>query len=123
MSMIRNGWVLLPRTVIDPTHARGGILDILMTDAPDLVQVAVVAPLRSLDHSPLSAAISMAQAVPNLCVSRRVLLKHRVNWTAVCEAIGEPPLLLLSLKEVGSAAERVMYTLSVRRPQPHNTNQ
>ena len=33
-------------------------------------------------------------------------------------------LLLLLLKEVGSARlrERVIYTLSVRRPQSHNTN-
>ena len=27
-----------------PTHARGGILDLLMTDIPDLIRVAVVAP-------------------------------------------------------------------------------
>ena len=33
----------------------------------------------------------MTQAIPNLCVSRRVLLKHRVNWTAVCDAIGVLP--------------------------------
>ena len=59
-----------------------------MTDVPDLVQVAVVAPLGNLDHSSLSIAISMAQAIPNLCVSSRVLLKHRVNWSAVCDAVG-----------------------------------
>ena len=33
----------------------------------------------------------MAQAIPNLCVSRRVLLKHPVNWTAICDAIGAVP--------------------------------
>ena len=33
----------------------------------------------------------MAQAIPNLCVSRRVLLKHQVNWSAVCDAIGVLP--------------------------------
>ena len=33
----------------------------------------------------------MAQAIPNLCVSRRVLLKHRVNWSAFCDAIGVLP--------------------------------
>ena len=65
--------------VIGPTHARGGTLDLPMTDVPDLVRVAVVAPLGSSNHSSLSIAISMAQAIPNLCVSRRVLLKHRVN--------------------------------------------
>ena len=62
--------------VVGPTHACGGILDPLMTDVPDLVQVAVVAPIGNSDHTSLSAVISMAQAVPNLCVSRKVFLKH-----------------------------------------------
>ena len=79
------------RLVISPTHACGGTLDLLMTDVPDLVRVVVVAPLGRSDHSSLSIAISMAYAVPNLCVSRKMLLKHRVNWTAVCDAIGVLP--------------------------------
>ena len=74
-----------------PTHACGGTLDLLMTDVPDLVWVAAVAPLGRSDHSSLSAAISMAQAIHNMCVIRRVLVKHRVNWTAVCDAIAELP--------------------------------
>ena len=65
--------------VIGKTHARGGTLDLLMTDVPDLVRVAVVAPLGCSDHSSLSIVISMARAINNLCVSRRVILKHRVN--------------------------------------------
>ena len=73
--------------VVGPTHARGGTLDLLMTDAPDLVRVSVVAPICNSDHSSLSAVISMAQAVPNLCVSRKVFLKHHVNWNTVCGAI------------------------------------
>ena len=32
--------------VVGPTHARGGTLDLLMTDVPELVQVSVVAPHR-----------------------------------------------------------------------------
>ena len=77
--------------VVGPTHARGGTLDLLMTDVPDLVRVAVVAPIDNSDHSSLSAVISMAQAVPNLCVSRKVFLKHQVNWNTVCGAIQELP--------------------------------
>ena len=69
------------------THAREGTLDLLMTDVPDVVRVAVEAPLSRLDHLSLSIAISMTHVIPNLCVSRRVLLKHQVNWTAVCDAI------------------------------------
>ena len=58
--------------VIGPTHAHGGTVDFLLTDVPDLVQVAVVAPVGNSDHSSLSAVTSMAQAVPNLCVSSGV---------------------------------------------------
>ena len=58
-----------------------------MTNVPDLVLVAVVAPIGNSDHSSLSAVISMAQAVPNLCVSRKVFLKHQVNWNTLCGAI------------------------------------
>ena len=58
-----------------------------MTDVPDLIQVAVVAPIGNPDHSSLSAVISTVQAVPNLRVSRRVFLKHQVNWNTVCGAM------------------------------------
>ena len=76
---------------VGPPHARGGTLDLVMTDVPDLVRVAVVAPIGNSDHSSLSAGISMAQAVPNLCVSRKVFLKHQVNWNTVCGAIQDLP--------------------------------
>ena len=66
--------------VVGLTHARGGTLDFLLTDVPDLVRVAVVELIGNSDHSSLSAVISMAQVVPNLCVSRKVFLKHQVNW-------------------------------------------
>ena len=51
--------------VVGPTHTRGGKLDLLLTDVPDLVRVAVVAPIGNSDHSSLSTVISIAQAVPN----------------------------------------------------------
>ena len=79
------------RFTTGPTHARGGTLDLLMTDVPDLVLVAVVAPIGNSDHSSLLAAISMAQGVPNLCVSRKVFLKHHVNWNTVCGEIQDLP--------------------------------
>ena len=77
--------------VVGPTHARGRTLDLLMTDVPDLLRVAVIAPIGNSDHSSLFSVISMAQAVPNLCVSRKVFLKHQVNWNTVCGAIRELP--------------------------------
>ena len=33
----------------------------------------------------------MAQAVPNLCVSMKVFLKHQVNWCTACGAILDLP--------------------------------
>ena len=50
--------------VVGPTHARDGILDLLLTDVPDLILVDVVAPIGNSDHSSLSAVISTA--LPNL---------------------------------------------------------
>ena len=77
--------------VVGPTHAHGGTFDFLMADVPDLVRVAVVAPIGNSDYSSLSAVISMAHTVPNLCVSRKVFVKHQVNWNTVCGAIRELP--------------------------------
>ena len=84
--------ILVPGSVgCRPTRARGGTLGLLMTDVPDLVQVAVVAPIGNLDHSSRSAVISMSQAVPNLCVTWKASLKHQVNWNTVWSAIQNPP--------------------------------
>ena len=83
--------------VVGPTLGRGGTLDLLMTDVPDLVRVDVVAPIGNSDRSSLSAVISMAQAVPNLCVSRKVFLKHHVNWNTVCGTIQDLPGVVFGL--------------------------
>ena len=77
--------------VVGPTHARNETLDLFITDVPDQVWVAVVAPIGNSDHSSLSAVISMDQAVPNLCVSRKVFLKHQVNWNTVGGAVRHLP--------------------------------
>ena len=50
-----------------------------------------MAPIGNSDHSFLSVVISIAKAVPNLCVSRKVSLKHQVNWNTVRGAIRELP--------------------------------
>ena len=77
--------------VVGPTRACGGTLDLLMTNVPDLVWIALVAPIGNSDHSSLTAVISMAQAVPNLCVSRKVFLKLQVNWNTDCGAMRDLP--------------------------------
>ena len=77
--------------VVGKTHAHCGTLDVLMTNVSDLVRVALVAPIGNSDHSSLSAVMSVAQAVPNLCVNKKGFLKHQVNWNTVCGAIRELP--------------------------------
>ena len=77
--------------VVGPTHALGGTLDLLITDVPDLVWVSVIAPICDSDHCSLSSVFSMAQAVPKLCVSMKVFLKHQVNWNTVCGAMQDLP--------------------------------
>ena len=77
--------------IVGRTHSRGRTLDLLMTDVPDLVRVAVVAPMGNSDYFPQSAVISMARGfqscVLDLCVSRKVFLKHQVKWNTVCGAM------------------------------------
>ena len=74
--------------VVSPTHAHLGTLDLLTTDVLDLVWVSFVATRKEPLRSPLSLGSHlMAQAVPNLCVNRRVFLKPQVNLNTVCGAI------------------------------------
>ena len=105
MAIIRSGWVLRPRIVIvlQPLALKLCLVviswwsarpmrmvehfNLLMTDVPDRVRVAVIARIGNSDHSSLSAVNSMAQAVPKLFVSKKVLLKHQVNWNTVSGAI------------------------------------
>ena len=56
-----------------------------------LSRVAVVAPIGKSDHSSLSAVISMAQAVPNLRVSRKVFPKYQGYFNTVCGTIRDLP--------------------------------
>ena len=56
-----------------------------------LVRVSVIAPIGNSDQSSLSAVISIAQADPHLCVSRKVFIKHQVNWNTVCGAMQDLP--------------------------------
>ena len=77
--------------VCRPDHACGGTLDLRITDVPDLVWFAVLAPIGYSDHSSLSMVISTAQAVPNLCVCRTVFPKYQVIWNTVFSATQDLP--------------------------------
>ena len=74
-----------------PTFFNNNNNKIITTDVADLVRVAIIAPIGNSDHSSLSAVISMAQAVSNLCVNRKVFLKHQVNWNTVGGVLQDLP--------------------------------
>ena len=46
-----------------------------------------MAMIGRLDHAPLGVALNLSPAVAGFDVARRVPLKSRVNWNAVCEAL------------------------------------
>ena len=70
------------------------------------------------DHSSLLAVISMAHAVPNLCVSRKVFLKHQINWNTVCGAIQDLPRRNISLADNPVEVLKEHLSLLVRRYVP-----
>ena len=80
----------------------------------------VVAPIGNSDHSSQSAVISMAQAVPNLCVSWKVFLKHQVNWNTVCGAIQDLPWRDIWLADNAVEVLNEHLTLRVWRYVPTN---
>ena len=68
-----------------------------MIDVSDLVWVAVVAPIGNSDHYSLLVVISIAQAVPNLCVSRKVFLNVKsigIQFVVWCVTFGLLTILL-----------------------------
>ena len=73
--------------VVHPTLERGGTLDLLMTDVPDLVRVAVVALMSNSDHTYLPAVFLMALDAPNLCVSRTIcIVTQDLPWCNIWSA-------------------------------------
>ena len=57
----------------------------------------------------------MAQAVPNLCVSRKVFLKHQVNSNTVCCAIRELPWRNIWLSDIPVEVLNEHFSLLVGR--------
>lgn len=69
--------------VHDPTHIFGNCLDLLLTDDPAVVDVDVVLPIGSSDHSSLSFKVQTRFSLPDVTLSRIVYLKSRANWAGI----------------------------------------
>ena len=59
-----------------PTHISGNRLDLVMTNAPDIVDVFVGAPLLSFDHSFVSCVLRIEQSAPEYNVRSIVFLEQ-----------------------------------------------
>ena len=70
-----------------PTHRAGGVLYLVLTNVLDLYNVHVHGNVGRSDHASLGVALNLSSAVAGFDVARRVPLKSRVNWNAVCEAL------------------------------------
>ena len=62
-----------------PTHRAGGVLDLVLTNVPDLCDVHVHGNVGKSDHASLGVALNLSPAVAGFDVARRVPLKSRVN--------------------------------------------
>ena len=106
-----------------PTHRAEGVLDLALTNVPDLCDVHVHGNVDGSDHASLGVAMNLSPAVAGFDVSRRVLLKPRVNWNAVCEALSglnwsifkSPTMVHDFDREVSGIMERFVPMVTVRR--------
>ena len=69
--------------VSQPTHTSGNRLDLVLTDAPGVVDVSVFPPIGSSDHSAISISVCIEQPILDEQINRKVYLKNSVNWDDV----------------------------------------
>ena len=110
--------------VNEPTHRAGGVLDLILTNVPDLCNVHVHGNVGWSDHASLGVALNLSPVVAGFDVARRVPLKSRVSWNAVCEALSginwrsifRSPTMVHDLdRDVSGITERFVPMVTVRR--------
>ena len=69
--------------ITEPTHIDGGVLDLVLTDVPDVVVVRVGSPVGILDHSAVFIDVVLEQPIPHLVCRHEVYLKNSVDWKLV----------------------------------------
>ena len=90
----------------------------------DLYDVHVHGNVGRLDHASLGVALNLSPTVGGFDVARRIPLKSRVNWKAVCEALSglnwrsifrSPTMVLDFDREINRIIERFVPMVTVRR--------
>ena len=67
-------------------YRASGVLDLALTNVPDLCNGKVQGNVGMSDHVSLGVTLNISPTVAGFDVARSVPLKSRVNWKAVCEA-------------------------------------
>ena len=71
-----------------PTQIAGNRLDLMMTNAPDIVDVFVGTPQRTFNHCCVSCVLWVEHYVPEYNVRSTFFLKYRPNWDNVRFVVG-----------------------------------
>ena len=107
-----------------PTYRAGGELDLFLTNVPALCDVHVHGNVGRSDHASLGVALNLSPSVAGFDVARRVPLKSRVNWNAICEALSglnwssifrSPTMVQDFDREDSRIMERFVTMVTVRR--------
>ena len=72
------------------SHRAGVILNLVISDVPNLYKVRVGCRIGRFDHS-LLVGLDLSLGAPGFDFSYEVVLKSRVNWRAVCSAVAQMP--------------------------------
>ena len=63
--------------VTEPAHIDGGVLDLGLTDVPDVVGVRVGSPVGTSDHSAVLMEVMLEQPILHLVCRQEVYLKKK----------------------------------------------
>ena len=66
--------------ITEPTHIDIGVLDLVLTDVPDVVGVRVGSPDGTSGYSALFIDVVLEQPIPHLIRRQKVYLKISVYW-------------------------------------------
>ena len=59
--------------VTEPAHIDEGVLDLVLTDVPDVIGIRVGAPVETSDHNAVSIDAVLQQPIPHLvCLSQEL---------------------------------------------------
>ena len=65
--------------VTEPTHIDGGVLDLVLTDVPDVVGAQVIMPVGTSDHRIVFIDVVLEQPISCLVYRQEVYLKNSVD--------------------------------------------